>query len=84
MLRLKKPYTYRIPNRMAAYAAILLVVTSLAGAGNQAMTPVAGDAPTTAATKTVEPAQATLATGHSARAKKTKRFKVSFFLFPNH
>jgi len=84
MLRLKRPYISRISNRLAAFAAVLLVVTSLAGIGNQAMQDNGSDPARTAATETVETQRAAFAESDPSSAKKTRRFKVSFFLFRNH
>jgi hypothetical protein len=84
MLRLRKPYTSRISNRLAGFAAILLVVTSLAGIGNQAMNNSGAENARMAATETVEPKQAAFAAGKNSSTKKSKRFKVSLFLFRNH
>lgn len=84
MLRLRKPYTTRISNRLAGFAALLLVVTSLAGIGNQAVKSDGANTARTAATETVEPKQAAFAEGNRSSAKKARRFKVSFFLFRNH
>jgi hypothetical protein len=71
MLRLTGKRTSRISNRLAIFAALLLVVTSLAGVGNSNL--LSGSGETTIASSEAEKSQPVKL--HS------KGFKVSLFLF---
>jgi hypothetical protein len=71
MLRLTGKRTSRISNRLAIFAALLLVVTSLAGVSNSALLTDGG-----------ESAMASSANQKSQPVKlHSKGFKVSLFLF---
>jgi excinuclease UvrABC ATPase subunit len=74
MLRLTGKRTSRISNRLAIFAALLLVVTSLAGVGNS-----------TLLTDSAQSAMASSANQKSQPARlRSNRFKVSLFLFRNN
>ncbi len=82
MLRLTRNRTTRIPNRLAIFAALLLLVSSLAGVGGQVDSPLDGAAPS-AATSLPDNAASGLEAGKSGKVKKTRGFKVSLLLFPS-
>lgn len=74
MLRLTGKRTSRISNRLAIFAALLLVVTSLAGFGNSSLL-----------SDGVESAMASSANQKNQPARlHSKGFKVSLFLFRNN
>lgn len=71
MLRLKGKHTSRISNRLAVFAALLLVVTSLAGIGKPNLL-----------SNGAEPAMVSAERHESPPARlHSKGFKVSLFLF---
>lgn len=84
MLRLNKKYRIHISNRLASFAALLLVVTSLAGAGNPAMNRDDSTETAVVSAATAESAHANVSARKSITVKKNKGFKVSLFLFRNH
>ena len=80
MLRLTRNRKSRVSNRVAIFAALMLTVISLAGAGGPTTSSnVQGQLFTTAgsAEKQVEKAQS----NSSSAVKNNKGFKVSLFLF---
>ncbi len=74
MLRLSGKRTSRISNRLAIFAALLLVVTSLAGVGNS--------------TLLTDGAESVLASSENQKSQparlRSNGFKVSLFLFRNN
>ncbi len=74
MLRITTHPKSRISNRLAIFAALLLLVTSLSGIGNSGVSSSEGDA-LFATNSAAESAPLSL---------KSKNFKVSLFLFRNH
>lgn len=80
MLRLTPKMKKRIPDRLAIFAALLLLVSSLAGVGGQMAAPTDGAAQTAAVSAT-EGAAAGLQTARSGKVKKNRGFKVSLLLF---
>jgi glucose dehydrogenase len=83
MLPLTRKRKFRIPNHLAVFAAVLLMVTSVAGLGSSAMT----DGKHSVAQATTEATAQTPARAHtsaSSKTKKNKGFKMSLFLFRNH
>ena len=80
MLRLTTHQKSRISNRLAIFAAVLLLVTSLAGMGGSIMPESAAMASLAAADQAV-PA---LSSTNGTKARKNRGFKISLFLFRNH
>jgi hypothetical protein len=83
MLRLTKHRNSRISDRLAIFAALLLVVTSLAGIGNSVISSGEGEAQF-ASMSFADDAPVSLQSRNSATVKKNNNFKVSLFLFRNH
>ena len=83
MLRLTKPRIYRISNRLAGFAALVLVATSLAGLGGSSPS-VVGDSMLQTASETVEEAPEILSSVSTAESRSNKGFKMSLFLFRHH
>jgi len=77
MLPLTRSHKFRISNRLAIFAALLLVVTSLAGIGGSTITSDQG----TALHAASPPAEMTAA--GNTQVRKNKGFKMSLFLFRN-
>jgi len=80
MLKLNSQYTPRISNSLAVFAALMLLVSALAGFSDAALT--AADSFDQAAEIDAAPTQtfANKTPGEDTR-KKNKTFKVSLFLF---
>jgi hypothetical protein len=81
MLRISRSKKSRISDRLAIFAALLLVVASLAGMSNSVMSSTAGN-PRLA--KAVDAAQVGLQSSGNSAAKKNRNFKVSLLLVRNH
>ena len=81
MLRLTGNRKTRIPDRLAVIAALLLVVSSLAGLGNSALSSSNGEATQVAAVTDSAPFSRN--SGSSPTVKKNRGFKTSLFLFRN-
>ncbi len=77
MLRITRHRNLRISDRLAVFAALLLVVTSLAGMGNSLNSANPENAPMAAM------ADAAQSSARSA-VKKNRGFKVSLLLIRNH
>ena len=82
MLRLTKSPQTRISNRLAGFAALLLLVTSISGIGNSIMSFNQGDSQFAAAVNAGNTQILAQSTG-SSKAKTDRRFKASLFLFRN-
>jgi hypothetical protein len=83
MLRITRHPKSRISNRLAIFAALLLLVTSLSEIGNTGLS--SSDVEALLATNSVaESAPVSLQSRSSTKAKKNRNFKVSLFLFRNH
>ncbi|MFC1720005.1 hypothetical protein ACFL00_02550 [Pseudomonadota bacterium] len=83
MLRLTRPRIYRISNRMAGFAALILLATSLTGIGGS--NPSAGsDSVLETACVATEEAPEFLPSVSSAETRNYKGFKMSLFLFRHH
>jgi len=83
MLPLKGIRKIRISNRLAIFAAALLVVTSLADFGNSAV--FRGQQTGIDTTNMVaEEASSVMNSGGTAQVKKNSGFKMSLFLFRNN
>ena len=78
MLRITRKPNSRISDRLAIFAALLLLVTSLAGMGNSVISSSAGRSNWLIA------APLALKAGVRRSASKNRSFKVSLFLFRNH
>ena len=74
MLRLSRQVKSRISDRLAIFAALLLLVTSLSGIGNSVISSSEGEE-LLIASSAVESAPVSL---------QSRNFKVSLFLFRNH
>jgi len=83
MLRLSGNRKSPISNRLAIFAALLLVVTSLAGAGNSAPSSLDREAHFAAGSVT-DYAPADLQSSGNTKVKKNRTLKVSLFLFRTH
>jgi len=83
MLRLTRHPQSRISNRLAIFAALLLLVTSLSGIGNSVVSSGEGEA-LAATNSAAESAPVSLRSGSSTKARKNRNFKISLFLFRNH
>ena len=77
MLPLTRSHKFRIPNRLAIFAALLLVVTSLAGMGGSTINRDQGSG-----LHAANPPAEMTATGNT-KVRKNKGFKMSLFLFRN-
>jgi hypothetical protein len=75
MLRINTHHKSRISNRLAIFAAVLLLVSSLAGMGNP-IGPESGAMKALAAADSAIPALSSKSS--------TKAFKISLFLFRNN
>ena len=84
MLRLTTHHKSRISNRLAGFSALLLLVASLAGAGNPASTAEHGVMTKGAVAEAVDNAPLTLSSRGGSTVKKNKGFKMSLFLFRSH
>ena len=82
MLSLTRTRKFRISNRLAGIAALLLVVTSLSGYGISTHSK-GSDSIAQADNPVVEEAPAFLQSASTAKAKSNKGFKMSLFLFRN-
>jgi hypothetical protein len=82
MLPLTRTRKNRIPNRLAIYAALLLVVTSLAGIDGSAR-PADNEPVLESASIVAGETPALLRAGNSSTVKANKGFKMSLFLFRN-
>ena len=80
MLRLTNNRMTRISNRLAIFAALLLLVSSLAGIGTPLAVPGDGAAQSVALPGT-DKAAASLQATNSGKVKKNRGFKVSLLLF---
>ena len=74
MLRLTRQAKSRISDRLAIFAALLLLVTSLAGFGNSVISSSEGE----------ELLIASSAAESAPVSLQSRNFKVSLFLFRNH
>ena len=83
MLPLTRNRKNRVSNRLAAFAALLLVVTSLAGVGGSSQSKGSESMLQTASVTAAEEA-AFLPSGNTSKAKTNKSFKKSLFLFRNY
>jgi hypothetical protein len=83
MLPLTRNRKNRVSNRLAAFAALLLVVTSLAGVGGSSHSRGSESILQTVALAAEEEA-ALLPSGNTTKAKTNKGFKKSLFLFRNY
>jgi len=83
MLRLTRQAKSRISDRLAIFAALLLLVTSLSGIGNSFISSSDGEE-LLIASSAAESAPVSLQSGSNSKAKKNRNFKVSLFLFRNH
>ena len=83
MLPLTRTRKNRVSNRLAAFAALLLVVTSLAGVGGSSHSRGSESILQTVALAAEEEA-ALLPSGNTTKAKTNKGFKKSLFLFRNY
>ncbi len=80
MLKLKSQYTPRISNSLAVFAALMLLVSALAGFSDAALT--AADSIDQAAGIAAAPAQTFASDSEEGNVDmKNKSFKVSLFLF---
>lgn len=84
MLALNRNRKFRISNRMAAFAAILLVVTSLAGVGGSATLSTDNSAMRMAMAEAEEDTATMMRAAGASKANGNKGFKMSLFLFRNH
>lgn len=75
---------FRVPNRLAGFAALLLIVTSLAGTGNSLINAKHPTAAQNSAAQTVDTTPITQSARTESAVKKKKGFKVSLFLFRHH
>jgi hypothetical protein len=82
MLPLTRSRKYRVSNRLAGFAALLLVVTSIAGVGGSSHS-TGSESILQTATQAVEEAPAFLQSGNTTKVKSNKGFKMSLFLFRN-
>jgi hypothetical protein len=80
MLPLTRTRKFRISNRLAIFAALLLVVTSLAGMGGSDRL-ADRESALHASSMIVDDAPALLHSGNASKAKANKGFKMSLFLF---
>lgn len=80
MLPITRTRKFRISNRLAGIAALLLVVTSLAGIGGSTQSPDDESAHHTA-TLVAEDAPALMQSSSASKVKSNKGFKMSLFLF---
>lgn len=83
MLPLTKNRRFRIPNRLAIFAAFLLAVTSLAGLGGSAGFMNDGASQVSIA-KAQEESPNIMRSSGVSKVNSKKGFKVSLFLFRNH
>ena len=81
MLRITRLRKLRISDRLAVFAALLLVVTSLAGMGSSVNSSSAGNVHLAAV---ADAAQVSTQSGASSAVKKNRGFKVSLLLIRNH
>lgn len=81
MLPLTRYSKTHISNRLAIFAALLLVVTSLAGVGGSSLPTENG---TRMAVDTVSEASVQTQISSATQVKKNKGFKVTLFLFRNN
>ena len=84
MLRMTRHQKFRVPNRLAGFAALLLIVTSLAGTGSSLINPEHTKVTQDSAAETVDTAPITQSARTDSAVKKKKGFKVSLFLFRIH
>lgn len=82
MLPLTRKYKFKVPNHLAVFAALLLVVTSLAGLGNRSL-PVEQDFVVQAAPEVSVQTPSKAQVAVSSPSKKNNGFKMSLFLFRN-
>jgi len=83
MLPLTRKYKFKVPNQLAVFAALLLVVTSFAGLGSSSLhsdRDYVARATPDVSVQAPSKVQATV----SSSAKKNNGFKMSLFLFRNH
>jgi len=83
MLRLTTNHKSRISNRLAIFAAVLLLVTSLAGVGSSVISTGDSDAQFASLAIADKAVSSFHATGNT-KARKNRGFKVSLFLFRNN
>jgi hypothetical protein len=83
MLRITRPRTYRVPHRLAGFAAFVLVATSLAGIGGSSPS-ADSDSMLQTACQAAEEAPAFLQSVNAAEPRNNKGFKMSLFLFRHH
>jgi hypothetical protein len=83
MLPITRTRKFRISNRLAGIAALLLVVTSLAGLGGPTQSS-GGESAHHTTPLLAEDAPALLYSGGASKVKSNKGFKMSLFLFRNH
>ena len=83
MLPLTRSHKIRIPNHLAVFAALLLLVTALTGVGSS--NPGGAQPHSLAATAELnDEAPARFQVTGASNAKKNKGFKMSLFLFRNN
>lgn len=83
MLRLTRNREFKVSNRVAVFAALMLTVISLAGAGSSTAIPESQSV-NFADTNAVESTTESVRSRSSSAVKKNKGFKVSLFLFRNN
>jgi hypothetical protein len=75
---------FRVPNRLAGFAALLLIVTSLAGTGSSLINEKHSAAAQNSVAETVDTTPITQSARTDSAVSKKKGFKVSLFLFRHH
>jgi hypothetical protein len=81
MLRITRTRQFRVSNRMAVMAALLLVITAATGLSNPFEAPDAAAPATMAETNRTAPGSETPAERTGSAAVKKRKFKVSLYLF---
>ena len=81
MLRITRKRQFRVSNRMAVLAALLLVVTASAGIGNSFETTDGYTPATMAETTRSAPASETPSERIGSAAVKQRKFRVNLYLF---